>query len=149
MADHMRKVIRDAVVAALTGLTSTGSNVHATRTQPLEAGHLPALCVYTLDENSELHNMGPGRSLLRDLSLVVEAVAQANGEIDDTLDQIALEVEAAMNADTTFGGKTYDCFLASTRIAVRGAGEKDTGSAVMTFMLRYRTLAANPSTNSI
>lgn len=145
---HHRKAIRDAVVAALTGLPSTGVKVFPTRTYPVDATELPVLCVYTLSEDSELHAMGQSRSLLRILELVVEAIAAVNGTLDDTLDQLALETEQALGADPTFGGRCYDCALASTKIAIRGEGEKETGSAVMTFALRYRTRASDPSINS-
>lgn len=141
---HPRKVIRDAVVLALTGLTQTGSNVHATRTQPLEAAQLPALCVYTLDESSELDVLSP-RKMMRNLTLVIEAVAQVNDTLDDTLDQICLEVETQLGTNFTLGGLVKDCRLVSTKITARGTGEKDTGSAVMSFDILYRTLAADAS----
>lgn len=146
---HHRKALRDAVVTALTGLASTGARVYPTRTYPVDAAALPALCVYTLSEASEVHNMGAARSLLRVLDLAVEAVAQVNDTLDDTLDQICLEVETAIGADPTLGGKCYDCSLAATKIAVRGEAEKETGSAVLSFALRYRTRAGDPSVNSI
>ena len=146
---HHRKSIRDAVVMRLTGLASTGANVFPTRRYPLEPASLPALCIYTLSEASQIHNMGDGRSLLRALELVVEAVAAVNDTLDDTLDQLCLEVETAIGTDASFANRVYDCSLASTAIAIRGEGEKETGSAVMTFALRYRTPAADPSQNSI
>ena len=141
---HPRKIIRDAVVQALTGLAATTTHVHATRTQPLEAEQLPALCIYTLDETSELDALSP-RKMMRQLTLIVEAVAQVNDTIDDALDQICLEVETQLGTNFTLGGLVKDCRLASTKIAVRGQGEKDTGSAVMSFDILYRTLAADAS----
>jgi len=146
---HLRKRIRDAVVTALTGLASTGPRVYPTRVYPIQPGALPALCVYTLSEASEVHSMGPDRALLRQLDLVVQAVAKVNDTLDDTLDQICLEVEGAIGTAPTLGGLCYDCTLASTRITVEGEGEKETGSAVMVFSLRYRSRAADPSINAI
>jgi hypothetical protein len=146
---HQRKILRDAVVTALAGLPSTGDKVFATRTYPVDATELPVLCVYTLGEDSEIHSAGASRSLLRNLQLEVEAIAAVNGSLDDTLDQLALEVEQALAVDPTFGGQCYDCSLAATKIAIRGEGEKETGAAVMTFALRYRTRASDPSVNSL
>lgn len=142
---HVRKHIRDAVVARLTGLPSTGSRVYATRAYPVDAASLPALCVYTLSETSELATIGPNGALRRSLDLVVEAVAKVNATLDDTLDGLAFDVEQAIAGDRTLGGYAKDCVLASTSIAVRGEAEKETGSAVMTFAVTYWTRAVDPS----
>lgn len=145
---HHRKIIRDAVVTALTGLASTGSNVFATRRYPVAAAQLPALCVYTLSEDSEVDSMGTNRSLLRTLDMIIEAVTQVNDTLDNTLDQLCLEVETALGLDPTLGGRVHDCNLASTRIAIRGDAEAETGSAVMNFSVIYRTRANDPSTST-
>ena len=146
---HVRQTIREAVVDILTGLDTTGQNVFATRIAPVAEAQLPALCIYTLSETSEVHSMGTGRALYRELSLIVEGVAKVNETLDDTLDDIAAEVETAIGADGTLDVEgVYDTTLAATQIAIRGAGEasKDTGSAMMTFLVRYRTLLADPTT---
>jgi hypothetical protein len=43
---HLRKQIRDNVVTALTGLSTTGSRVYGSRVYPMAAANLPGLCVY-------------------------------------------------------------------------------------------------------
>lgn len=144
---HARRAIRDAAVQALAGLPSTGTNVHATRLYPVEPTGLPALCIYTLAEESGFDTLGgSSRKLLRRLELAVEIVAQVNDTLDDTLDQICLEVEQIIGANFTLGGTAKDCELQSTKITVRGEGEKQTGSAVLTFSVTYRTLATNAAT---
>ena len=50
---HARQQIRDAVVAAVTGLATTGASVHKTRMFKFEDDDLPALGVYTLSEDIE------------------------------------------------------------------------------------------------
>ena len=50
---HLRKQIRDNVVTALTGLSTTGSRVYASRVYP----NLPGLCVYTKSESVEILTM--------------------------------------------------------------------------------------------
>lgn len=42
----LRKQIRDNVVTTLTGLSTTGSRVYASRVYPMAAANLPGLCVY-------------------------------------------------------------------------------------------------------
>lgn len=142
---HARKAIRDAAVQLLAGLATTGANVHATRLYPLEPGGLPALCIYTFNEASGFDTLQP-RKHLRRLELAVEIVAQVNDGLDDALDQIALEVETKLGSNFTLNGTAKDCELQSTKIAVHGEGEKQTGSAVLIFGITYRTLATDPST---
>lgn len=150
---HYRQTIRNAVVDILDGLETTEDRVFATRTAPLASDKLPALCIYTVSETSEPHRIGSSRAVLRKLSLVVEGVAEVNETLDDTLDDIAAEVETAIGADTTLGlsSGVYDCTLDSTQIAIRGGAEskKETGSVVMTFTVNYRTLLANPATAAV
>ena len=50
---HVRQQIRDQIVTALTGLTTTGSNVFRSRIFPLEQTKLPALCIFTKSEATE------------------------------------------------------------------------------------------------
>ncbi len=66
---HVRKQIRDAIVTAVTGLTTTGSNVFRSRIYPLESGKLPGLCVYTKSETVEFDTLTRSRSIMRDLEV--------------------------------------------------------------------------------
>ena len=47
---YIRQSIRDNAVTAITGLSTTGSNVFRSRVYPLGTNKLPALCVYTDSE---------------------------------------------------------------------------------------------------
>lgn len=146
---HQRKVIRDAVVSSLIGATGAGARVYPTRTYPIDEASLPAICVYTLNETSEINSLGAGRSLRRSLDLIVEAIAKVNDTLDDVLDQLALEIEVALGSNFTLGGNAYSCVLDSTKITVRGEAEKETGSAVLGYSVSYRTPFNDPSINSI
>ena len=53
MANHIRQQIREQFATQITGLTTTGSNVHQSRVYNLETGDLPAIIVYTKSEDSE------------------------------------------------------------------------------------------------
>ena len=62
MANHLRRQIREEVaVNLLTGLSTTGSNVFQSHVYPLENADLPALCVYTQEEEEEVDAMGNPR----------------------------------------------------------------------------------------
>jgi len=44
---HVRQSIRDNAVTAVTGLSTTGSNVFRSRVYPLGTNKLPVLCVHS------------------------------------------------------------------------------------------------------
>ena len=93
---HLRKQIRDNVVTALTGLSTTGSRVYASRVYPMAAANLPGLCVYAKSEEVETTTITRPRTQLRTLTLSVEGFAVATSGLDNTLDAISLEVEEAL-----------------------------------------------------
>jgi hypothetical protein len=143
MTTHIRTQIRAAAKLALTGLAATGSNVFATRTIPVEPTDLPALCIYTMQEDSGLD--GTARGLRRVINLIVEAVfASPSDDFDAVADISAYEVEVALAVDRTLGGLAYDVELVSTRLAMNGEGKQSTGHCVMTFAVTTRTQVGAP-----
>lgn len=144
MANHVRQQIREKVGTTLTGLTTTGSNIYESRVYPLEAGNLPALVVYTKNEESEPIVIGTNRLSSRNLSLIVEIYAKTTSNFDDTIDTISKEVEVAIAADTTLDGLTKDIYLESTEIEYNGEGEQPVGYATLTFLTNYYVQEQNP-----
>jgi len=121
---HKRKLIRDAVVAALTGLTTTGVNVSVDPVYDIEAVKLPQLVITTGDESADPVAYGSGyRTYQRVLNLSIEAIAQATTGLADTLDQIALEVETAINADPTLAATAMDAVLTGIRQQIEKASQ--------------------------
>ena len=77
---HPRTQIRAAVVALLTGLPITGSNVFASRVRPFHDSELPALNVLTAFAISDLVVLAIGESPIGALrSLVVGSLGSAEG----------------------------------------------------------------------
>lgn len=146
---HARQQIRDAVVTALTGLDITGSNVFKTRVHRFEEETLPALSVYTLQEDSERETMGT-RAQSRTVSIAVDIAVQQNTTPDDTLDDIAADVEAAMVAAWTgasgIWGSIRNLTLTSTVVRMTGEGEQPTFGMILTYACNYSTLEGAPET---
>lgn len=147
MADHLRQQIRDAAVTALTGLTTTGSNVFATRFYPQETSNLPCLLVYTLSEESAPESTGATGTMARSLLLAIDGVARAVASLDETLDDIAKEVEVALMADVTLGGLAKDAFIEATEIEVDAIGDKPVGVIKMEFNVMYLAVKNAPDTS--
>lgn len=142
---HARAQIRQALVTRLTGLGSTGARVSANRVHVFESLDLPALRVYAESEDKQDELMG-GRQQRR-VTFTIEALAKQNSALEDTLDQIALEVETAIAIDQTLGG------LCKGGLRYDGIGDfridDDTDQPVGVWPLRftaeYDVDAANPA----
>jgi hypothetical protein len=143
---HVRKQIRDNVITTVTGLTTTSTRVYRSRVYPIASGKLPGLCVYTQSEAVESGTLARQRTKLRTLDVVIEGYALANSNLDDTLDQISLEVEEAMVTDVTRGGKAKDTELTSVEIEQVGEGETQAGVVRMTFAVMYATVENDAET---
>lgn len=133
MADHVRKQLRDAVVTALTGLATTGANAFGARVYPLQDDELPALRIFTASEDALASTIHVPALIERAVHLVVEGVAKATADLDDTLDAIGLEVETALAPGMVLGSRTIALTYSGCGIELSGEGEKVTGSISMRF----------------
>ena len=86
MTVHVRQQIRDAAAVALTGLTTTGARVYASRVYPMQDANLPGLRIFTPSETSQSIEMGTSRLRERTLTLVIEACVKTNTGYADTAD---------------------------------------------------------------
>lgn len=147
MANHVRRQIRDAAKALLTGLATTGARVFTSRVYPIQDSELPALVISTNDEQIDVASIGAQPLLDRLLQLQVRALAKANSALDDTLDACIKEVEIALNASVsanTLSGLAKRITISSIYIDMSGEGEKPIGQAVMNFNVYYKTQANTP-----
>lgn len=142
---HVRQQIREAAATLVTGLTTTGANVFQSRVYNLQESQLPALLVYTSQEAIELAD-GTLDAPQRILSLVIEGKAQATANVEDTLDDIAKEVEIALGADITVGGLAHGNDLTNTLKQVTAEGDQPIGSVQLTYDVKYRTPFGDPET---
>ena len=137
---HVRKQIRDAVITALTGLTTTGSNVFRSRIYPLESNKIPGLCVFSKSEATTFDTLTRPRSINRVLEIGVEAYVKATSDYDNTLDTIAVEVEEAIASDVTLGSLAKDTQVTSFEADFSGEGEQPVSIGRFTVEVIYRTL---------
>lgn len=142
---HARTQIRDAVVAALTGLATTGPRVHASRMRPQDGASLPCLLVHANDtEQVEAADVDTEQQ--RDLPIVVRGFAKAVADLDDTLDQIALEVETALALDPRLGGLCASSFLRSVDVDYDDTTNAPVGEIALTYQFTYHVHAGSPGT---
>ena len=78
---HVRQSIRDNVVTAATGLSTTGSNVFSSQVYPLGTNKLPALCVYTDSEVVEYSRLDRVRYIDWTVDIMIEAYVRGHVEL--------------------------------------------------------------------
>lgn len=145
MPAHLHTQIRNAAVAALTGLASTGASVYANRLYPIREADLPALRISLDDESVSVESIHAPATLGRQLTLVVECCALAATALDDTCDQMQMEVEVALAAGLNVAGQVLIPYLAASRYDDEPAG-LDAGVKRLEFALDFFTPADAPDT---
>jgi len=137
---HARKQIRDAVVATLTGLTTTGQNVFAGRVYPLQSSEYPCLLVTTSGENVNITTQDGIMERL--LTLSIEARVKATTSIEDMIDTISSEVETALLG--TFPANVQVSEMVSVQFGISGEGDQPFAFATMAFQFTYYTKEGLP-----
>ena len=150
MTHHRRRQIRDRAKAQLLGLPSTGAEVYIGRTRELKQGHAPTWLVYARTEGSDVDTQGGGSTLLRNLALLLEGRANAEGEtaaedLENLLDDMAAEAEGAMALDFSLNGLATEVTLTGTEIETIAAGELHQGRIALRYRVVYRTLETDPT----
>lgn len=130
---HPRKLIRQAVAAQLAGQTAAGARVFRSRMVPLKRVELPAIAIYTPEEEADFETDSAPRELKRTLQLYIESAADGTGDVDDVLDDLAEQIEAAMDADDTLDGNASSSVLTRTELDV----DESTGRTVSVIRLTY------------
>jgi hypothetical protein len=148
----MRKQLRDAVVAGLTGLPTTGTRVYPGRTRQLKEAHEPTLLVYLRSETSNRAVRGAPPVLERVCTLHVEGRVSIADVPDDTLDTISAEVEAAMADMMDFtgrppkplGGLALNLSMTATEMIAEFDGARHIGGVRIEYQVTYRTQEGEP-----
>ena len=140
---HARQQIREQLATTLTGLATTASRVYDTRLYAYD--QLPCLTVYA-DRDTVDEEQSQGTKHWHNLALRVEARAKAKASVEDTIDTICAEIEAAIYADTTLNSKVVDVFLADTQIEYSVEQDQPIALATLTLNAIYRVAPGAPTT---
>jgi hypothetical protein len=143
---HKRQIIRDAIINQLNDKTDAGSNVYGNRAKPLFDQSIPAILVYSKQENilEDQYNIDGYAALKRDLEIAIEAVIIASDEFDQKLDDIASQIESALDGFEITNRKADLIKLKSTEIDYSIEGSKIYGAVRLTYSVIYRTEVKQP-----
>lgn len=128
------------MLALLTGATSAGAHVYATRVIPNQMAKLPVIAIYTLSEDVDAASISTApRELTRTVPLTIEAWVSPGTNVDDAMDAMALEIETLMHADPYLGGACADSILSSTAMEAIEDVDRELGWVALTYSVTYRT----------
>lgn len=136
-----RKALRAAVVSRLTGATAAADRVWAGRAAPFEEVDLPAIHVHTRDqENVEDHPASGwnGYTTRRCIVMIDGCVQAYNDAIDDTLDDLAEQIETMLESWEIPGFESSEIRQGSTSSEVDWDGAAATGWVHLSYEVRYR-----------
>jgi len=143
---HGRKAIREAFRQRLIGRTAAEDRVFASRLAPIRVGMLedegPALLIYVRGETidpADYSITGEDGVARRRLEVTIEGVAIGSQTVDDVLDDLANEIEAALEDWDIPGYEAADPRLVESEIDVSEAFERPVGSCALTYVLNYYT----------
>ncbi len=139
---HERQEIRDAVVAQLMGETAAETRVLSSRRAPVQMEQLPAIGVYTIVETIDpASKKSTPRELKRIVTVAIQAwvMALSVSALADALDDIALEIETAMDSSVSLDGYAFDSVGPETEIGIELDGAKPIGCVTLTYEATYHT----------
>lgn len=138
-----RSAVRKKLVELIAQNTLAEDRVYSNRARSVWPEELPLIAVYTRTENCSEFSKAP-RTIKRELLVAVECIAKADDSLDDTLDQMAEEVEAAIGSDESLGELCSDVLLQDTEMTLSGDGNTLYGSAILTYRVTYFSELVEP-----
>ncbi len=147
---HIRQNVRTAAAAAVTGLATTGDRVFMSRALPLRQGDFPCLAVYARSDTPDYESAAFSGGVaypVRTIELHVQGFVKEldDEDIEDTLDDIAEEVETALFATQPLA-TSMGMTLGEQIISVDEQGDETLGVIDMVFNVLYRTPEGDPGT---
>jgi hypothetical protein len=140
---HKRQQVRDRAAVVLSGLVTTGSNVFTSQIRKLSDAELPALKVYTREEELIEDTLVKGLTGVVTMNLIIECSVKENDDFDDTLDLILEEVQSAMRTEraNATAGALPDLvpvfFYTSLEEVEYATGETDQGTQAIIYTVQY------------
>lgn len=137
---HSRKTLRDAAKTALSGAVAGAKDVRGVRGYDYSAGQLPVVEVSTPDMTD--NRISDDGDIERTYSLEVRIIATQREDIEDAMDAMAEDVEAAIYG---MGGDWQDAIsLASSAFEAGSKGQEIPATLTTVFTVRAYADEADP-----
>lgn len=145
MADHVRKQALDAIVAAMTSLTTTNGNVFLGRVSMLQRTEVPGLIVRSGNERIDVVDLSRPRFQERHFQVDVVVCVRETDDYEVDLQKCFAEVEVALAPGSVagaFGGKSIT--LRNIEAPQRMQNEITYVQAAMNYEVFYLTAETAP-----
>lgn len=142
MAAHIRKQLRNAVAARLTGLPTTGARVKS-YADTVAARAAPELQVWCTNEEASIASL----ENIQERHTRVEVhgyVSGALADLHDLLDQVALEVEVFLATPVPLGSAQVQLAYAGAEITTDSSGEVPVGEIRLDYVALIYTASNAP-----
>lgn len=147
---HVRTQVRDLFVTALQGVSGMSDKVFAARVNPLSEELLPVFLVYTTEETIDTLTMGPPRTQMRTLSVMVDVVLQVSEDYDDELDVLQASIETVLGGSAfyaiTEAAKVQNVTLVAANKTMSGEPQTTTCATRLEYRAEYTTRENDPET---
>lgn len=137
---HKRQLIREAIVTAITGLTTTGARVYSGNVYPKGLDNLPGLNVIAANDRRDDSVPVSGKAQQRVVTITIEARVKppSGGHTpQDQLDDIESEVQAALMATPTLGGVAEWIEPEDSTFTLSGKLDRPSGIGLMKWDCTY------------
>lgn len=132
---HVRAQVREAIVTALNGATTAGTQVYGNRATKVAESALPMINVVVTEEIAEPATIGT--TMLRTFAVDVYCYSRSGGSVDAALDALAVEVEDVMDQGLALSVQDVRYVGASMSNEDMGLGE--IGSLIVRYEVRAFT----------
>ncbi len=138
--------IHAALVTALTGLVTTGTNVFDDETTAIPEARQPALRVLDDGEETlEYLTQRPPRTVARTVNFSIKALAKA-ANAKGTINTVLGEIEAAVYANRTLSGLARDMRVERVDKNYSDDADQRTGEALITIAVDWVCVEGSPQT---
>ena len=118
--------------------TGAEQRVFKTRLAPVRASELPAISVYCDNETITDNGTSP-RELTRTMTVAIDGWARATENVDDALDDLALEIETAMDSSPELLDTAFTAALTSTEVGIKLDGDRPMGCVHLEYTVVYHS----------
>lgn len=133
---HKRTEIRNAVKAMLLNATTCGANVYSNRVSTFWKAELPSISIFTTDEEAQPRDLR-AQSYVVNMNLRIEIHAEANEDLDETLDDLSKEVQDLIQANQDLTGTCLGSVYTGAQIELADNGTTQIGVASLNFSVKY------------
>lgn len=143
---HALTQIRNAVVAYVTGLATTGSNVFEHPAYNIRDAQLPALVVALGESQTVELSIGPQSRLNQQVELTITALAKNTSGVAANLEAIAAEVETELGPHHNLGIGTKGLELQGRSVEISADGSAPIGALTLSYLVRFMITQGAPET---